>query len=43
MAAVDVKERLIPILQKFAYEVETGNEVGEAPLELSAQLINDYG
>src|ERR1041385_669011 len=43
MANSELLSKLIPILQKFAYEVETGIEEGDGPLDLSDQLIKDYG
>jgi hypothetical protein len=40
---MNIKGKLIPILEKFAHEAETGNEVGESPLDLSSQLISNTG
>jgi hypothetical protein len=43
MTQIDIKEKLLPILRRFAVEVETGIEEGEHPIDQSDQLIEEYG
>ena len=43
MTQNDIKEKLLPILRRFAVEVETGIEEGEHPIDQSDHLIDEYG